>query len=1757
MEEILELLQKSNLSWLLPNLRQDQVIWNSLIEPVFFDKFCQYKPANLELTSTDFSAGRLALIALGQSHALPLCPLNLLDCVDQKMLHESVDSFNNRALFQNDPQDLANAARIALALAHIHHNTKSWNHVLDTILDNPGSHWFTPLTCLFGLLGDDISLLNSFVQPGATYSRLELAVHIILSNPLSAETQVRSLISLCQSEYGDLLPGSERLSLVRALYEQRPVLAEQFAQKWLELFPNPPNPNPDIHYLPIENINRLVENIFQIEIYKIAGRSHDLAELLEIEKVIKDRIFSSLNNHYVATFSQTHQGKSLNQELSKQREQFTHPINSEASSIHHSINQAEFALLLADQGFYEDATQLLPAQDAPPPDDLRILYSIAKIAAKSGDPSLAHATAVRIMELFDHRHPTSLFSVWGDYFSLINLGKLLLDLRMPEQAAIIFEHAIRICPNDATLLELLADSYQQSHKDQQVTEIRKVLTSLYPENMDYHRKLAQALEIIGEWEASLHIRENIVKSIHNPSKTRTDEDTYSYAKCALNANHLDLTLNICNELLSHNQEDCQALIYSGEAYMRSGDTNKGIELLTRATQVSPQSSEAWIALAEAQRNIYPIKSIIDTLTTASQAVPNSAQIHFSLGELYLLNDAPTLALPELLTAVNLSSENTRFLVNYGRALKLVGNISECRIIYAKVFQLEPGFTGLAQAYAKILMDLGELEEAIPPLEYVLNSKRSHDESIYLDYARCVLSLKQLGMSNLSPMKALIALNDALQVNPDNSEAKALIAETLAAAGDHEMAFQAYREALDTPLIDDQNWLERLSYGFGCVAGSIGKHDIAIAALQEACQANPNNPAIYKELSSAFLSADLPEDAIRSARNVLAIEGDNPDNLSWFANIVSSLIRNKKSEYGNSQATLLKTLSVEALNALTKAINLAPTRTDLLIQMGNFQASLGALSEAQETFSSIASLDFASSDDLIIASAYLSGTGNHQAAIACLENGITQDQNSTSGHDQSIYIKLAQEYVEDHDHASAINTLDKAINILPGEYTIVSKKIEILLELGQPLEALNCIEMTFQANSKGKLDLNLLFLASSVNRSIGDFYSAVKFAQKGIVLSQEVNAKDDFSGLPAHYLILISEIYRALIQPEQAKNIILPLKTLSGKDFISEQDFLDYLCLDSELALETGEPVRLEIQDIQLEISNPLFCRYMAIKARLINRAGNYKQAEQILQIAINQLNKQDFPGDLPGWSASLTKYLTMNSIIETALDLGLWELAVSGCLRMMESSAGEPLSYLTIAKATVLEAEFYNLCEITDVIQHKPSIDAISKETHDQFKKYLDNVKSIIAPYKNELVTKDYELTDGQITRWQARADIAFKQYHDTGLDPVDILTHQNTAADAASVIYHLHQIDFQAIDNNSINQIIKVARSYSRNPTVLLQVALAICGDNPAEAMKSLQVVLEQYPYSRVPVIAFCNISLAKIALNLGQYEVAQKAVDTANDIWQDEPGWHLLAAQIYKRISDLSTAINHLLVATKLAPRNISIHIELGNAYYENACNDPHLLQQAQKSFETALEINPEDIYSLVCLANIQCELNELDNAEINARNALFLAPDRADIYQLLGEIAIRNSDFQGAYDYASHAIQLSPKDPQSTIILARSLSALGRDHEALAKLTTMLAAVPDPKYLHLERVKILQKMNGPSAGLEELQKLVNLYPEDFGILSVLAKSYIEINEVDQAINTAQHALSVCNDKTSRSEQANLHLLLGKLFRQIGQLDPSIYHF
>ena len=90
----------------------------------------------------------------------------------------------------------------------------------------------------------------------------------------------------------------------------------------------------------------------------------------------------------------------------------------------------------------------------------------------------------------------------------------------------------------------------------------------------------------------------------------------------------------------------------------------------------------------------------------------------------------------------------------------------------------------------------------------------------------------------------------------------------------------------------------------------------------------------------------------------------------------------------------------------------------------------------------------------------------------------------------------------------------------------------------------------------------------------------------------------------------------------------------------------------------------------------------------------------------------------------------------------------------------------------------------------------------------------------------------------------------------------------------------------------------------------------------------------------------------------------------------------------------------------------------------------------------------------------------------------------------------------------------------------------------------------------MNILRKKDGPRAALAELISLTRVYPDDFTILNTLSKLYLEVGELENAVSAAQQALKTCTEKTSRNEQANLHLMIGQILRQSGQLDQSIQH-
>jgi tetratricopeptide (TPR) repeat protein len=236
---------------------------------------------------------------------------------------------------------------------------------------------------------------------------------------------------------------------------------------------------------------------------------------------------------------------------------------------------------------------------------------------------------------------------------------------------------------------------------------------------------------------------------------------------------------------------------------------------------------------------------------------------------------------------------------------------------------------------------------------------------------------------------------------------------------------------------------------------------------------------------------------------------------------------------------------------------------------------------------------------------------------------------------------------------------------------------------------------------------------------------------------------------------------------------------------------------------------------------------MAITSRLVSKAGNYQQAEQIYQIAANNFNNHEYNCKEITWSTPYTKYLTAVSLAEAALDLGLWDQADRYVNQLVQTAPDEPLTHLLRAKISICKAEFYHLCENVDVTIHKPAVECASKDAYMLVNSFLECAKHNLDKYPQIINQDGWQATDETIDRWHSRAIIAFNDYTEFTPDPVEKLSTHHAPGDATACIYRLHQIDMRSPERDSIAKVIKIARSYPRNPAVLIQVALAICDDN------------------------------------------------------------------------------------------------------------------------------------------------------------------------------------------------------------------------------------------------------------------------------------------------------------------------------------------
>jgi tetratricopeptide (TPR) repeat protein len=730
-----------------------------------------------------------------------------------------------------------------------------------------------------------------------------LALQVLLSNPIKPDGITAILIDVLQTlDLGDLE------SWLKAIERELPDLVGMIAEVLLDSLNIKPESMPEILALSVLN--------------QMAGNQSKALHLLEKAAAKNQKIQGKLTanlNKVKTTLDEPQVSdpawQALKGSLSHQGE-MSENLSEVAEIIHSLLVKNQFAAVA-------DLVGKLPD---PPPEHAGLLSVLAEFAHTQQQPIRAEGLARKALDLSAGAPPEG-------------LSNLLIKLELYQESLRAAKEYIQKYPNH---LESHLDHIEALRGLGNYTEAAKaaqILSVLVPGDLQQQRKLAAYLEEAEAWSEALEVRASILtKSQYSQENGKNNsselplDDLLAFANCAHIAGHHNRTVSACDQILSQEKENSQALGLKGKSLCSLGKTEEGFAHLT-ASQTIAQANEKARPTLKAGLTASKTRSRIYALLGDIESIQHN---HSKALDIYKKAEAAaeTEGLSQKdLTGVKLGIAST----NYH-----LGHLEKSREILQDINERFPSNHEVDFMYGKVLLDLSEPRAALPYLVQVVDSQPK-DPQAFLLYADALLQIGD------QIENAAGALEKALELDPDNEIARVLLAEAQSAEGKYKKSVLSFQRARESGLMIDPVWAPRISVGLGQAALKLGETETAIAALKDGQERFPADLNLIHNLAKAYQAAELTENALDAARQAANIAPQNPENLSWIADF-----------------TLELGYPDEGISALKNLILVNPEQPLAFMQLGKAQAAAGNLKESAAAYSTLANFDEIEPDTLLIA-----------------------------------------------------------------------------------------------------------------------------------------------------------------------------------------------------------------------------------------------------------------------------------------------------------------------------------------------------------------------------------------------------------------------------------------------------------------------------------------------------------------------------------------------------------------------------------------------------------------------------------------------------------------------------------------------------------------------------------------------------------------------------------------------------------------------
>jgi tetratricopeptide (TPR) repeat protein len=1537
-------------------LRNDAIVWQALQNADLAKKFV--KLANTEISR--WTPAFLALIAL----EIPEIYLKLrstTESLDEKIKYTAaaeLEQLINQPAKKTSKMAIETAGLAALAIR------ERWTILNETDIsifkeqDNP-IIWKTITACLVGIMPSPADLLTALLTSNS--QRLQtLALHAVTTNPFKQEDVSKFLLPSIAN-----LPTIERIDILRQCHQIDPQLAKYLAGEVIGSLDQTEQPSSN----PFEKIQRFVE---LSELLKITGEYEQAIPTLEKLWQTTTSLQTDLTAQLAQAAAKANRQETAIQAIKKISQIENHVQDEDQPNVTLAqIHTGQLSLNSLDKPG-ESHTQSLPSPTT--------LLAKAQLALKDSDQTEAQKFANQAYEStsqflrgHDNLSTNISASITPDY--LQTLIEFLIKTELVIEAGNLCELVLEKLPNNDEIVNLYSQAAHLSGDTQKALENAYVAAALAPTNTHYRRYLIELLMRQNSWEEALKEAELYISHLEQPNA----QEYHLLATCYLNANKLhDAALSV-QKGLSVEADNAELHALLGDIYQKDDKASEAIKHFNKAILLNPQVPAYWSNLAALYLNQDNTEKSEEMLRAAFEVIPNNPQLHLQLGQLHLENNKQAEALAEFHKAHQYvfpeTPHNIRQAVyqSLGSALHTQGYHQEALKTLEEGHQAFPVNQEIAHLYGNALFKNGRYQEALSAYQ-IASQKTPPTVEVLLDFGRTLLVLGN--KSN----EALEKIEFALELDPDNQQANALLGEATAQAGDHNQAIKLYQQALQSELANDDEWLVRISTNLALSAFELNQPEIAITLLQECLQKTPDNLKVKQTLCQAYIQTNLYHNALRIVEEILDKYSQNLDILMW----------------SSDQAIVMNDLEFAA-EILNKAKQIAPQKADILVRLGYIQLENGEDDVARETFGQLFAAENVDIKNLRLAAQALIGLGDISSSIPYLEKALELSDYKSS----DLLKELTNLHLKSGNHQAALETVQKQIKIQPMIPSLLVTQADILFQLSRPKAALDSMLKALELSpDSSQLHAKTAYLL----RKNQDLPGSLFHMQQAM----EIDDSDPKVRLRA------AQVFQACLLETQALEIA---ETIS----VPDKPSLAASLLKAELLLEQPTQANLEKAEkilekaVALSASHP---RLLAIQSRIEYYTADHLKAETTFEQAM--LNLAAYATE----DLEPIRLSTINqSIAKAAYDLQKWDIALFFSREAQKLTPHEPYPYFLQAKIYTRRAEVQFRRDAIHMHGKPTNIIATHKVSRAAF---ASSAKSA------EAYAPDTQ-AEGLISRWRLRGELSL--LNTSPADYVEVLS--NNPEDFAALLAAFRHADLvpnfditmHHEDSDVIFERALLNAKMDLESSISLAQELTHLEPNNAEYAALFAILSHQngdsqaalngieHALSLHPEESKWHALAGELHISFANYSAAISHFERALQIDKDNPTHLYQLGNAYTHENSPGNAIRVLEEATQIAPLEPAYWVALSKSY-QLISN----LDYALDSIKQAIKLSPKNISYLLMAAEIALETQDEELCERLVNQSLKIGMHNSEDIIHASELLIKLSKADQAFELISEKVELA---------------------------------------------------------------------------------------------------------------------------------------